>query len=111
MEEEALMELGMPLEMSSGMTLGNPSRRPSKMSSTLTTRYTVEKLIYNSYYMWKLRMNILERAKLLDIMSGKETKPTSAPDLKYWRRKDLDARMEIRMHLSDDQVDFIKDLK
>ena len=112
MEKEAMTELGTPLEKSSDMTLGNPSGRPSEMSSTLTRRYTVEKLNDNNYRMWKLRMNlILERAELLDIVSGKETKPKSAPDLQEWRRKDLDARMEIIMHLSDDQVDFIKDLK
>ena len=108
--EEAMMEMGMPLEMSSGTTLG--SGWPSEVSSTLTRRYTVEKLTENNYRMWKLRMNlILERAELLDIVSGEETKPTKNPELKEWRRKDLDARMEIIMHLSDDQVDFIKDLE
>ena len=73
----------------------------------------VEKLTEANYRMWKLRMNlILERSDLLDIVSGKEAKHAEEePELKEWKQKDLEARIEFIMHLSDEQVDFVKDLK
>jgi hypothetical protein len=72
----------------------------------------VEKLSENNYRMWKLRMNlILERSDLLDIVSGKDAKPAKESELKDWKKKDLEARIEIIMHLSDEQVDLVKDLE
>ena len=72
----------------------------------------VEKLSENNYRMWKLRMNlILERSDLLDIVSGKDAKLAEEPELKEWKKKDLEARIEIIMHLSDEQVDLVKDLE
>ena len=80
--------------------------------STLTKKYMVEKLTENNYRMWKLRMNlILERSELLDVVSGKEKIPAKEPELIEWKKKDLEARIEIIMHLSDEQVDLVKDLK
>ena len=32
-------------------------------------------------------------------------------ELKQWKSRDLDARMEIIMHLSDEQVDHVRDLE
>ena len=79
--------------------------------SALTRKYMVEKLSENNYRMWKLRMNlILERSDLLDIVSGKDKQPAEEPELKEWKKKDLEARIEIIMHLSDEQVDLVKDL-
>ena len=83
------------------------ARLESGSTSTITRKYMVEKLSENNYRMWKLRMNlILERSDLLDIVSGKDAKPAKEPELKEWRKKDLEARIEIIMHLCNEQVDL-----
>jgi uncharacterized protein YehS (DUF1456 family) len=79
-------------------------------TSTLTRKYMVKKLSENNYLMWKLRMNlILERSDLLEIVSGKDAKPAKEPELKEWKKKDLEAQIEIIMHLSDEKVNLVKD--
>ena len=88
------------------------ARLESGSTSTITRKYMVEKLSENNYRMWKLRMNlILERSDLLDIVSGKDAKLAEEPELKEWKKKDLEARINIIMHLSDEQVDLVKDLE
>jgi hypothetical protein len=44
-------------------------------------------------------------------VSGKDAKPTKELELKEWKKKDLEARIEIIKHLSDEQVDLVKDRK
>jgi hypothetical protein len=62
--------------------------------------------------MGKLRMNlILKRSDLLDIVSSKDAKLANEPKLKEWEKKDLELRIKILMHLSDEQVDLVKDLE
>ena len=63
--------------------------------------------------MWKTRMElILERTNLKGIVDGSSVMPTRAgDDQQIWKSKDLDARMEIIMHLSDEQVDHVSSLK
>ena len=78
----------------------------------MTRKYTMEKLNDKNYRMWKLRMSlILERAQLIDIVNGKLLQPKTTPELDEWKNKDLDARMELVMHLTDEQIDLVKDLE
>ena len=78
----------------------------------MTRKYTMEKLNDKNYRMWKLRMSvILERAQLLDIAKGIIPQPTTIRELIKWKNKDLDAHMELVMHLTDEQIDLVKELE
>ncbi len=81
-------------------------------STSMSRKYVVEKLTNNNYRMWKTRMElILERTNLKGIVEGTTKIPTDIDELRKWKSKDLDARMEIIMHLSDEQVDHVSNLK
>ena len=54
---------------------------------------------------------IFERAQLIDIAKGKIPQPKTIPELEEGKNKDLDARMELVMHLTDEQIDLVKDLE
>ena len=54
---------------------------------------------------------ILERAQLIDIVKGIIPQPTTIPELAEWKNKDLDAYMELIMHLIDEQIDLVKELE
>ena len=72
----------------------------------------MEKFYDKNDRMWKLRMSlILERAQLIDIVKDKIPQPKTTPELEEWKRKDLDAHMELVMHLTDEQIDLVKDLE
>ena len=84
----------------------------SSTSNNISRKYSVEKLTNYNYRMWKTRMElILERADLKELVDGSMSIPNSENGLKQWKSKDLDARMEIIMHLSDEQVDHVRDLE
>ena len=88
---------------------GNPINATS--SNEMARKYVVEKLIDHNYRMWRTRMElILERTNLIRIVNGSEVIPSTEPDLSDWKSRDLDARMEIIMHLSDRQVDHVRSL-
>ena len=81
-------------------------------TTSMTRKYTMEKLNDKNYRMWKLRMTlILERAQLIDIVKGIIPKLTTISESIEWKNKDLDARMELVMHLIDEQIDLVKDLE
>ena len=53
--------------------------------------------------MWKTRVElILERANLKELLNGSMSIPNIENGLNQWKSRDLDARMEIIMHLSDE---------
>ena len=37
--------------------------------------------------------------------------PEQEPGMSMWKSRDLDARMDIIMHLSDEQVDYVRNLQ
>ena len=53
----------------------------------------------------------MERNNLKDIIDGSMKMPEQEPGRSMWKSKDLDARMEIIMHLSDEQVDYVRNYK
>ena len=80
--------------------------------SSMVRKYVVEKLTTHNYRMWKTRMElIMERNNLKDIIDGSMKMPEQEPGRSMWKSKDLDARMEIIMHLSDEQVDYVRNLQ
>ena len=84
----------------------------SSTSNNISRKYSVEKLTTYNYRMWKTRMElILERANLKELVDGSMSIPKIDNELKQWKSRDLDARMEIIMHLSDEQVDHVRDLE
>ena len=94
-------------------TYNNVINQNSATNSQGTIRkYVVEKLTTNNYRMWKTRMElIMERNNLKGIVDGSNQMPEDEPEKSIWKSLDLDARMEIIMHLSDEQVDYVRDLK
>ena len=72
-------------------------------SSQLNMRkFTIEKLSDTNYRIWKARLELLFKYnKLWDIISGSSTKPEKGEELEDYEEKDLCARMEILMHVSD----------
>ena len=79
--------------------------------SSMVRKYVVEKLTTHNYRMWKTRMElIMERNNLKDIIDGSMKMPEQEPGMSMWKSRDLDARMEIIMHLSDEQVDYVRNL-
>ena len=74
----------------------------------MVRKYLVEKLTTHNYRMWKTRMElIMERNNLKDIIDGCMKMPEQEPGMSMWKSRDLDATMEIIMHLSDEQVDYV----
>ena len=85
---------------------------PTTFQNGMIRKYVVEKLTNNNYRMWKTRMElIMERNNLLKIIDGSEKIPEDEPERSNWKIRDLDARMEIIMHLSDEQVDYVRKIK
>jgi hypothetical protein len=84
----------------------------SMPSSSMERKYFLEKLNENNYRMWKIKMELtLTKVNVIDIVNGVLQKPTIEPALSEWKMKDLDAKTEIIMHISDRHVDLIKDLE
>ena len=82
------------------------------MSNNITGKYSIEKLTNNNYRMRKTRMKlILERANLKELVDDSVCIPNTENGLKQWNCRDLDARMEIIMHLGDEQVDYVCNLE
>ena len=52
----------------------------------------------------------MECNNLKDIIDGSMKMPEQGPGRSMWKSKDLDARMEIIMHLSGEQVDYVRNL-
>ena len=78
----------------------------------MVRKYVVKKLTTHNYKMWKTRMElIMERNNLKDIIDGSMKMPKQELGRSMWKSKDLDARMEIIMHLSDEQVDYVQNLQ
>ena len=48
---------------------------------------------------------------IIDVVKDKIPQPKTTPELEEWENKDLDARMELVMHLTDKQIDLVKDLE
>ena len=53
----------------------------------------------------------MERNNLKDIIDGSMKMPEQEPGRSMWISKDLDVRMEIIMHLSNEQVDYVQNLQ
>ena len=51
---------------------------------------------------------ILKRAQLIGIAKGIIPQITTILELMEWKNKDLDAHMELVMHLTDEQIDLVK---
>ena len=51
------------------------------------------------------------KAQLIGIVKGIIPQPTTMPELTKWKNKYLDARMELVMHLADEQIDLVKYLE
>ena len=80
--------------------------------NNITRKYSIEKLTNHNYRMWKTRMElILERENLKEVVDGSLCIPNTKNGLKQWKSRDLDAKMELIMHLSEEQVDHIRDLE
>ena len=79
----------------------------SSTSNNISRKYSIEKL---TNYNYRMEL-ILERADLKELVDGSMSIPNSENGRKQWKSKDLDARMEIIMHLSDEQVDHVRDLE
>ena len=53
----------------------------------------------------------MERNNLKDIINGSMKIPEQELGRSMWKSNDLDARMEIIKHLSDEQVDYVRNLQ
>ena len=75
-------------------------------------KYVVEKPTDHIYRMRETRMElILKRTNLIGpIINGSKVIPSKEPELNNSKSRDLDAIMEIIMHLSDRQVDHVQSL-
>ena len=94
---------------SSGRTL---TASTTTLSTPTTRKYLIEKLNESNYRMWKLKMElILQRMDLLTTIRSEIGQPTTEPEATEWKMKDLDARTEIIMHLTDRQFDLVKHLE
>ena len=85
-------------------------RNPINIASTnqMASKCVVEKLTYHNYRMWRTRMELkFEKEKIFRkwFWSNSINKTLS-----NWKSRDLDARMEVIMHLSDRQVDHVRSL-
>jgi hypothetical protein len=89
------------------------STTTGSMSSTnIERKYFLEKLNKNNYKMWKIKMKLtVTKINVIDIVNGVVQKQTIEPALSEWKIKDLDAKTEIIMHISNRHVDLIKDLE
>ena len=54
---------------------------------------------------------ILERANLKKLVDGSISIRSTENGLDQWKSRDLDARMEITMHLNEEQVDHVRNLE
>jgi hypothetical protein len=62
--------------------------------------------------MWKIKMELtLTKMNVIDIVNGVVQKPTIEPTLSEWKIKDLDAKTDIIIHISNRHVDLMKDLE
>jgi hypothetical protein len=96
----------------STFTTNNHNQNSSANIEGIIKKYVVEKLIANNYRMWKTRMElIMERNNLKEIVDGSTKMLDDEPYKGIWKSMDLDARMEIIIHLSDKQVDYVQNLK
>ena len=76
---------------------------PSSTSNNISRKYSVEKLTNYNYRMWKTRMElILKRENLKELVDGSISIPNTENGLKQWKSRDLDARMETIMYLSNE---------
>ena len=91
----------------------NDLENVSSTTSDMARKYVIKKLTDNNYRMWKMWMElILERTNLKEIVDRSSTMPARVGDVqRNLKSKDLDARMEIIMHLSGEQVDHVSSLK
>ena len=73
-----------------------PNTSSKNKTTSMTRKYTMEKLDGKNYRMW---INCaLSRIKRME-------------KLEEWKNKDLDACMELVMHLTDEQIDLVKELE
>ena len=72
----------------------------------MVTKYVVEKLTTHKYKIWKTQISelIMERNNLEEIVDGSRKMPEEEPRRSMRKSRDLDARMEIIMHLSDKSI-------
>ena len=97
---------------SENLTISTSNNHHPANPSNMVRKYLVEKLTTHNYRMWKTRMElIMERNNLKDIIDGSMKMPEQEPGRSMWKSKDLDARVEIIMHLSDDQVHYVRNLQ
>ncbi|MCO5599384.1 hypothetical protein L7F22_053486 [Adiantum nelumboides] len=92
-------------------------------SSSLSKFYQIEKLQGSNYLPWSLRIKmILEKSGNWGIIDGSERDPAKQPvapgaqaptdaEKAAWKKKDLDARTEIILHLGDRQLQLVRTLE
>ncbi|MCO5591850.1 hypothetical protein L7F22_045843 [Adiantum nelumboides] len=89
-------------------------------SSSYTKYYQIEKLNGPNYLPWSLRLQmLLEKAGNLGVVVGTKPNPATAAvsagqaaptqaDIDAWKKKDLEARTEIVLHLGDKQLQLVR---
>mgnify|MGYP002775436766 FL=1 len=76
-------------------------------TQVLSRTYHIEKLNDKNYQPWRMTMEIiLEQYNLLNIVDGTDVcpaihDPTKALDVQTWKRRDLNARLELLLHMED----------
>ncbi|KAI5064141.1 hypothetical protein GOP47_0021221 [Adiantum capillus-veneris] len=93
------------------------------MAAAYSKYYQIEKLNGTNYLPWSLRLQmLLEKAGNLGVVDGSEPNPATAPlpagqvaanqaDVDAWKKKDLEARTEIILHLGDKQLQLVRQSK
>ncbi|MCO5594007.1 hypothetical protein L7F22_048026 [Adiantum nelumboides] len=92
-------------------------------SSTVSKFYQIEKLQGSNYLPWSLRIKmVLEKAGNWGVTNGAEPDPAQQPvaagaapptadEIAAWKKKDLEARTEIVLHLGDRQLQLVRTLE
>ena len=90
--------------MSNAGPIANVAANAAQVSSRT---YHIEKLNDKNYQPWRMTMEIiLEQYNLLNIVDGTDVcpaihDPTKALDVQTWKRRDLNARLELLLHMED----------
>jgi hypothetical protein len=89
-------------------TLLNHNQNPTTTTPGMVGKYVVNKLAANNCKLWKTRVElIMEHNNLTEIVDGSRKMPQDKPDKSMCKSMDLGARIEIIMHPSDEQVDYV----
>ena len=90
--------------MSNAGAIINTAANAAQVSSRT---YNIDKLNDKNYQPWRMTMEIiLQQYNLLTIVDGTDvcpdvTVPTNAPNVQIWKQRDLNARLELLLHMDD----------